>query len=255
MACAVAPQTSPACVTWAGHRTCPLPRLPQDPPPPAVPGTVAATSTATATSGGLASAMSARVSSPHPELLGTGLKGASLGLLFSFVCVGFGIPSPSSESLCPIACSLPQTGFGATHLSGRPQHSLLGFAVAPQSGFQLPSFEPGGVGEGRAPSHPFPDSASWLLGPPQTGPGGNTANGAGRAALVTPQAQEAAGPASATGMGTHAEATATTSAGSASARTTLRAPTASSAPLATMGTPGEPGASQAGQGGVRDVVG
>lgn len=98
------------------------------------------------------------------------------------------------------------------------------------------------------------DSASWLLGPPQTGRGGNTANGAGRAALVTPQAQAAAGPASATGMGTHAEATATTSAGSASARTTLRAPTASSALLATMGTPGEPGATQAGQGGVRDMV-
>lgn len=72
----------------------------------------------------------------------------------------------------------------------------------------------------------------------RTGRGGSTANGAGLAASVTPQAQVAAGPASATGMGTHAEATVTTSAGSASARTTLRAPIASSAPLATTGTPG-----------------
>lgn len=82
-------------------------------------------------------------------------------------------------------------------------------------------------------------------------------NGAGPAASATPQALVAAGPVSATGMGTHAEATVTTSAGSASARTTLRVPTASSAPLDTTGTPGEPGASQVGQGGggVRNVAG
>lgn len=92
MACAVAPQTSPACVTWAGHRTCPLPHLPQDPPRPAVPGTVAATSTATATSGGLASAMSARVSSPHPELLGAASREPPRG--FCFLLSVWGSVSP-----------------------------------------------------------------------------------------------------------------------------------------------------------------
>lgn len=65
----------------------------------------------------------------------------------------------------------------------------------------------------------------------------------------------AAGPASATGTGTRAVATVTTSAGSASARTILKVPTASSAPPATMGTPGEPGVSQVGPGGVRDMMG
>lgn len=79
-------------------------------------------------------------------------------------------------------------------------------------------------------------------------------SGAGPAASGTPQAPAAAGPASAMGMGTLAEATVTTSAGSASARTTPRVPTASSAPLATTGTLGEPGASQA-RVGVRDVAG
>lgn len=105
MVCAVAPLTSPACVTWAGHLTCPCPRLPRDPLPPAVPEIVAATSTATAASGGLASAMSARVSCPPPELPRTGLKGASLGLQFLFLYVGFSVSSPSSGSSCPIACS------------------------------------------------------------------------------------------------------------------------------------------------------
>lgn len=69
-------------------------------------------------------------------------------------------------------------------------------------------------------------------------------NGAGLAALATPQAQEAVGPASAMVMGTHAVATVTTSAGSASARTTQREPTASFAHQATTATPGEPGGQQ-----------
>lgn len=60
MVCAVDPLISPACVTWAGHLICPRPRLPRDPPAPAAPETVAATFTAIAESGGLASAMSAR---------------------------------------------------------------------------------------------------------------------------------------------------------------------------------------------------
>lgn len=93
-----------------------------------------------------------------------------------------------------------------------------------------------------------PDPASCPPGPPQTGRGGTTVSGAGLAASGTPRAPAAVGPASAMGMGTLAEATVTTSAGSASARTTPRVPTASSAPLATMGTLGEPGASQAGVG-------
>lgn len=99
-------------------------------------------------------------------------------------------------------------------------------------------------------SCPCPDSVSCLPGPPQTGHGGSAANGAGPAASAMPRALVAAGPASATGMGTRAVATVTTSAGSASARTTLKVPTASSAPLATMGTPGEPGALQEGQSGL-----
>lgn len=72
----------------------------------------------------------------------------------------------------------------------------------------------------------------------RTGRGGSTVNGAGLAALAMPRAQEAVGPASATVMGTHAVATVTTSAGSASARTTQREPTASFVHQATMGTPG-----------------
>lgn len=72
----------------------------------------------------------------------------------------------------------------------------------------------------------------------RTGRGGSTVNGAVLAALAMPQAQEAVGPASAMVMGTHAVATVTTSAGSASARTTQREPTASFAHQATTGTPG-----------------
>lgn len=70
MVYAADPQTSPAYVTWAGHLTCPHPRLPQGPQPPAAPETVAVTSIVTAANGGLASVMSARVSSPHPKTLG-----------------------------------------------------------------------------------------------------------------------------------------------------------------------------------------
>lgn len=66
MVCAAAPRTSPACATWAGHQTCPRPHLPRVPQHPAAPGIVAAASTATAASGALASATSARVSSPRP---------------------------------------------------------------------------------------------------------------------------------------------------------------------------------------------
>lgn len=99
-------------------------------------------------------------------------------------------------------------------------------------------------------SCPCPDSVSCLPWPPQTGRGGSAASGAGPAALATPPARAAAGPASATGTGTRAVATVTTSAGSASARTTPKVPTASSAPLATTGTPGEPGAHREGQGGL-----
>lgn len=115
--CAAAPQTSPACVTWAGRRTCRLPRLPPAPPHPAVPGTVAATSTATAASGGPASATSARVSS---QLLASG---TSPGLLS---------PHP--------------------RLQVAPSHVPPGSGLPPQSGYQLPRLEPGGVREGRAPS-------------------------------------------------------------------------------------------------------
>lgn len=84
MVYAVGPLTSPACVTWAGHRTCPHPHLPQDLLPPAAPETVAATSTATAASGGLASAMSARVSCLSPELPWTGLREPPRGSSFFF---------------------------------------------------------------------------------------------------------------------------------------------------------------------------
>lgn len=129
--CAAVPPTSPACVTWAGHLTCPHPHLPLGPLPHVAPETVAATSTATAASGVLVSAMSAR-----------------------------------------------------------------------------------------------------------TGHGGSTVKGAGLAAMAMPRALVAADPVSATGMGTHAMAIVTTSAGCASARTTLRVPTASSAPQATTGIPG-----------------
>lgn len=66
-------------------------------------------------------------------------------------------------------------------------------------------------------------------------------NGAGLAALATQQALVAAGPASATGMETHAVATVTTSVGSASARTILRVPTVRFARQDTMGTPGASG--------------
>lgn len=107
MVCAVDPLTSPVCVTWAGHRTCPRPRLPRGPPAPAAPETVAATSTAIAESGGLASAMSARVSCPPPRHPWTGLQGASSGFQFSFLCVGFSVPSPSSGSSCPLPAPDP----------------------------------------------------------------------------------------------------------------------------------------------------
>jgi hypothetical protein len=62
MVYAVARQTLPVCVTWAGHLTCPYPHLPQGPPPLAAPETVAATSIAIAVGGGLASVTSVRVS-------------------------------------------------------------------------------------------------------------------------------------------------------------------------------------------------
>lgn len=77
MVCVAVPQTSPACVTWAGRRTCPHPRLLQDPPPPAAPGTVAATSTATAAGGGLASAMSARTGRGESTANGAGLAASA----------------------------------------------------------------------------------------------------------------------------------------------------------------------------------
>lgn len=122
--CAAAPQTSPACVTWAGHQTCPFPRRPPAPLPPAVRGTVAATSTATATSGGPASAMSARVSS-QPAGLGH-LPGAPES------------PPPAPGPSVPLPVQRPP--------------SLLVSALPPQSGSQLPCFEPGGVRQGWAPS-------------------------------------------------------------------------------------------------------
>lgn len=255
MACAAAPLTSPACVTWAGHPTCPRPPLPRDPLHPAAPGTVAATSTATAAGGGLASVMSARVSGlvPNP-------RGASS----SFLSLP-GLLGPLSQLWVPLPCCLLWTPNslsatclfgGASETSPHPGAWLLPPSRGP---CLLPLKRPGGVRDQLSqlsgPSHPYPDSASHLLGPPQTGRGGSTVNGAGPAALATPRARVAAGPASATGTGTLAAATVTTSAGSASARTTPKVPTASSAPPATMGTPGEPGASRVGQGVVRDMVG
>lgn len=240
--CAAAPLTSPACVTWAGRQTCPRPRPPQDPPRPAAPGTAAATSTATAAGGGLASVMSARVSGHIPT------PGASSSFLSLPGLLGL-----LSQLWIPLSHCLLLTpnGFSATPHPGT-------WLFLPSLGPCLPSFEAarwGQAGQLSGPSCPCPDSVSHLLGPPQTGRGGSTANGAGLAALATPRARVAAGPASATGMGTRAAATVTTSAGSASVRTTPKVPTASSAPPATMGTLGEPGASQVGQGVVRDVVG
>lgn len=79
----------------------------------------------------------------------------------------------------------------------------------------------------------------YLLGPPQTGHGGNTVNGAGLAALAMQRALVAADPASVTGMETHVVATVTTSVGSASARTILKVPTVRFALQDTMGTPGK----------------
>lgn len=78
MVCVVAPLTSPACVTWAGHLTCPRPRPPQDPLPPAAPETAAATSTATAASGGLASAMSAKTGRGGSTVNGAGLAASAM---------------------------------------------------------------------------------------------------------------------------------------------------------------------------------
>lgn len=101
MVCAVDPLTSPACVTWAGHLICPRLRLPRAPPAPAAPETVAATFTAIAESGGLASAMSARVSCPPPRRPWTGSKGASSGFQFSFLSVGFSVPSSHYLLLTP----------------------------------------------------------------------------------------------------------------------------------------------------------
>lgn len=62
MGCVVDPLTSSVCVTWAGLLTCRPPRRRQGLHHPAVPGTVAATSIATATGGALASVRSVRVS-------------------------------------------------------------------------------------------------------------------------------------------------------------------------------------------------
>lgn len=146
MVCAAAPLTSPACVTWAGHLTCPRPRQPQDPLPPAAPETVAATSTATAASGGRASAMSARVSCPPPRCPWTDLKGASSGFQFPFLCMGFSVPSPSSGSPCPLPAPDPRQGSVAlTSLVG-PQSPLLGLAIPPSLGPDDPPLkQPGEV--------------------------------------------------------------------------------------------------------------
>lgn len=163
----------------------------------------------------------------------------------------------------PISCSLPALQCPLTQLCvplphclllapGRLQwHPPLWRGLSPPSWALLvsqvgPGYPPlKQPGEGRDQlsqlGRPLPalapDSASCLLGLPQTGPGGSTVNGAGPAALAMPRARAAADPASAMSTGTHAAATVTTSAGSASARTTPRVPTASSALLATMGDP------------------
>lgn len=71
--CVAVPQTSLACVTSVGPLICPHPHLPQDPLPHVALETVAATSTATAVGGDLASVMSARIGHGGSIVSGAGL--------------------------------------------------------------------------------------------------------------------------------------------------------------------------------------
>lgn len=98
--CAVVPPTSPVCVTWAGRPTCPRPRLPRDPPHPAAPGTVAATSIAIVAGEGLASVMSARVSGLIPNTPGWP-QGPSSGLQCPSSAWASGFPPPSRAPPAP----------------------------------------------------------------------------------------------------------------------------------------------------------
>lgn len=160
-----------------------------------------------------------------------------------------------------MACSRPHTVSVPPMSLVGAWSPLWGCAVPPQSGFPRSLWSGAAVrGQGsaehcRAPLALDLTPCPTCPGPPQTGRGGSAASDAGPAALAMPRARVAAGRVSAMGMETCAVATVTTSAGSASARTTLKVPTASSAPLATMGTPGEPGARQEGRGRVRDGMG
>lgn len=73
MVCVAVPQTSLVCVTSVGPLICPHPHLPQDPLPHVALGTVAATFTATAAGGDLASVMSARIGRGGNIVNGAGL--------------------------------------------------------------------------------------------------------------------------------------------------------------------------------------
>lgn len=160
MVCVVAPLTSPACVTWAGHLTCPRPRPPQDPLPPTAPETAAATSTATAASGGLASAMSAKVSCPPPEPPVLASREPLQGSSFFFSMWASVSPHPSLGSPAPLPAPDPrQASVPPISLMG-PQSPRFGTCYHPQSGSWLPSFEAASLDQGpaepvgQAPSSP-----------------------------------------------------------------------------------------------------
>lgn len=115
MVCAVVPPISPACVTWAGHPTCPCPHPPQAPLPPAAPGTVAAASIATAASGALASVTSAKVSGPRPDPLGRALGKPPWDSRFLFSVLAslsphpLPVPDPRWVSVPPASLAGPQS--------------------------------------------------------------------------------------------------------------------------------------------------
>lgn len=103
MVCVAVPQTSLVCVTSVGPLICPHPHLPQDPLPHVALGTVAATFTATAAGGDLASVMSARVSHHGPSLM---QQPCWVGALLPFQDSGFFL----SESPLRLCCHLlPQS--------------------------------------------------------------------------------------------------------------------------------------------------